>query len=157
MIEDDRWTPARGDARPRHIRRHDLDAVEIELPAFEDVAVAFGLRKDDGYYQSLSGDLELKRDRFAAGLERIGFGVARCEGTYFITGDVMPLGINEPDGELCQRITREAGVASVPVSAFYQSAAPKSFLRFCFAKRDEVLDAALDRLGEWTKSRRRAS
>jgi aspartate/methionine/tyrosine aminotransferase len=120
-------------------------------------AVAFGLGKDDGYYQSLSGDLEVKRDRFAAGLERIGFGVARCEGTYFITGDVMPLGINEPDSELCQRITREAGVASVPVSAFYQSDSPKSFLRFCFAKRDEVLDAALDRLGEWTKSRRRAS
>jgi len=120
-------------------------------------AVAFGLGKDDGYYQSLSGDLELKRDRFAAGLERIGFGVARCEGTYFITGDVMPLGINEPDGELCQRITREAGVASVPVSAFYQSDAPKSFLRFCFAKRDEVLDAALDRLGEWTRARGRAA
>ena len=60
-------------------------------------AVAFGLGKDDGYYQSLSGDLEMKRDRFAAGLERIGFGVARCEGTYFIAGDVAPLGINEGD------------------------------------------------------------
>jgi aspartate/methionine/tyrosine aminotransferase len=45
----------------------------------------------------------------------------------------------------------------VPVSAFYQSDSPKSFLRFCFAKRDEVLDAALDRLGEWTRTRGRAA
>jgi aspartate/methionine/tyrosine aminotransferase len=51
-------------------------------------------------------------------------------------------------------MTVEAGVTAVPVSAFYQSDAPRSFIRFCFSKRDEVLDAALDRLATWLAGRR---
>ena len=44
-----------------------------------------------------SGELEAKRDRFAAGLERLGFGVVPCDGTYFITADMAPLGLNDDD------------------------------------------------------------
>ncbi len=83
------------------------------------------------------------------GLAEIGFGVVPCAGTYFITADVAPLGLTADDAALCEKMTVEAGVTAVPVSAFYQSDAPKSFVRFCFSKRDEVLDAALDRLGRW--------
>jgi aspartate/methionine/tyrosine aminotransferase len=117
-------------------------------------AVAFGLAKDDAYYASLSGDLEVKRDRFAAGLERLGFGVVPCAGTYFVTADVAPLGLTGGDFEICKRMTVEAGVAAVPVSAFYQSDAPDHFIRFCFSKRDEVLDAALERLADWLRRSR---
>ena len=46
-------------------------------------------------------------------------------------------------------MTREAGVAVVPLSAFYVSDPPKRFIRFCFSKRDEVLDEAVARLGGW--------
>ena len=55
-------------------------------------AVAYGLAKDDAYFDGLAGELEAKRDRFAAGLAEIGFGVIDCQGTYFITADVRPLG-----------------------------------------------------------------
>ena len=119
-------------------------------------AVAYGLAKDDSYYASLAGDLQLKRDRFAAGLAGLGFGVAPCAGTYFITADVAPLGLGG-DAELCRRTTVEAGVAAVPASAFYGSDAPTTFVRFCFSKRDDILDEAIERLGRWLESGRRAT
>ena len=112
-------------------------------------AVAFGLAKGDDYYASLSGELEKKRDRFAAGIAALGFDVAPCAGTYFITADVSPLRLNEDDADLCKRMTVEAGVAAVPMSAFYDAEAPSHFVRFCFSKRDEVLDEAVERLATW--------
>lgn len=115
-------------------------------------AVAFGLGKDDGYYRGLAADMEAKRDRFAAGLARLGLPVAPCQGTYLITADFSPLRLNADDAEICKRMTVEAKVAAVPVSAFYQSDAPRDFVRFCFAKQDHVLDAALERLAPWLDS-----
>ncbi len=109
-------------------------------------AVAYGLGKPDDYFASLAGDLNAKRDRLAKGLAEIGFGVLDSQGTYFITADFRPLGFNGTDEEFCRHITGEAGVAAVPVSAFYQDAAVNHFARFCFCKRDEVLDQALARL-----------
>ena len=115
-------------------------------------AVAAGLAKDDAFYAELSGSLEAKRDRFAAGLRDIGFDVADCAGTYFITVDMRSIGFAGDDVEACRRLTVEAGVAAVPVSAFYQDNPPTHFVRFCFSKRDEVLDAALERLARWVGS-----
>jgi aspartate/methionine/tyrosine aminotransferase len=112
-------------------------------------AVAYGLAKDDGYYVALAGDLERKRDRFAAGLAKLGFDVLPCAATYFITADASRLRLNADDVELCTRMTVEAGVTAVPVSAFYHSDAPSACVRFCFSKRDEILDEALVRLGKW--------
>jgi N-succinyldiaminopimelate aminotransferase len=125
-------------------------------PAALQSAVAYGLGKGDDYYQSLAGDLEKKRDRLAAGLAKIGFGIVPCAGTYFVTADVAPLGLPGTDAELCQRMTEEAGVTAVPVSAFYDGDAPKSFVRFCFSKRDEILDGAIERLESWIEKRVRA-
>ncbi len=116
-------------------------------------AVAYGLGKGDAYYAALAGDLQAKRDRFAAGLERLGFGLAACEGTYFITADVSQLRLNVDDADLCKRMTVEAGVTAVPVSAFYGDDAPATFIRFCFSKKDAVLDGALERLGRWIEGR----
>jgi aspartate/methionine/tyrosine aminotransferase len=112
-------------------------------------AVAYGLAKDDAYYEALSGDLEAKRDRFAGGLRRIGFDAVPCDGTYFVTADMRSVGVMDDDVTACRRLTMEAGVTAVPVSAFYQSDAPSNFVRFCFSKRDAVLDGALDRLERW--------
>ena len=112
-------------------------------------AVALGLAKEDAYFDGLAGELEAKRDRFACGLAEIGLGVVPCQGTYFITADVRPLGFKGDDEAFCRLITTEAGVAAVPVSAFYQSDAPDHFVRFCFCKKDEVLDEALDRLARF--------
>jgi aspartate/methionine/tyrosine aminotransferase len=116
-------------------------------------AVAHDFGKDDGYYRGLANELETKRDRFAAGLARLGFSVAPCAGTYFITADVAPLGLGGDDAALCKTMTVEAGVAAVPVSAFYHADGPTDFVRFCFSKRDEILDAAIERLGRWLDKR----
>ncbi len=114
-------------------------------------AVAYGLGKDDAYYDALAGDLQAKRDRFADGLRRIGFEAVPCGGTYFVTADMRSVGVMDDDVTACRRLTMEAGVTAVPVSAFYQSDAPSNFVRFCFSKRDAVLDGALDRLGRWVE------
>ncbi|SHL60391.1 aminotransferase [Roseibium suaedae] len=117
-------------------------------------AVAFGLGKDDAYYEDLSGDLAAKRDRMAAGLTHLGFGVLPCAATYFLTCDITGLGLGDTDVDVCRRMVEEAGVAAVPVSAFYAGEASTDFIRFCFCKQDHVLDEALDRLGRWIASAR---
>jgi N-succinyldiaminopimelate aminotransferase len=119
-------------------------------------AVAYGLGKGDDYYGTLAGDLEKKRDRFADGLSRLGFGVAPCAGTYFISADASPLGFTD-DVELCRTMTVEAGVTAVPMSAFYDKDGPGHFVRFCFSKRDDVLDEAIERMATWLTGRARAS
>jgi aspartate/methionine/tyrosine aminotransferase len=108
--------------------------------------VAYGLGKDDTYFQGLSDERQAKRDRFAVGLNRVGFDVIDCQGTYFMFADFRPLGFEGDDVAFCQHITTEAGVTAVPVSAFYLENGPKQFVRFCFSKKDEVLDAAIERL-----------
>ncbi len=109
-------------------------------------AVAVGLAKDDAYFAGLASDLAAKRDRLAEGLSRIGFGVLPAMGTYFLTTDFAPLGFDGDDVSFCKHITEHAGVAAIPVSAFYETEAPRHYARFAFCKRPEVLDAAVDRL-----------
>jgi len=112
-------------------------------------AVAYGLTQDGSYYRELAGSLQAKRDRFAAGLERIGFQTAPAEGTYFIVADIGARSSGEDDFAYCRRMAQEARVAAVPLSAFYAADGPTNFIRFCFAKRDEVLDEAIGRLAAW--------
>ncbi len=116
-------------------------------------AVAAGLAMSDDYFTGLSGRLQAKRDRLAAGCADLGFGVIPCAGTYFLTVDVRPLGLNGDDTALARQMTTQAGVASVPVSAFYGDNPPRQYLRFCFCKRDQVLDEAVSRMGDWLARR----
>ena len=120
-------------------------------------AVAFGLAKDDGYYADLSADLMRKRDRMAQGLSNLGFSVLPCEATYFLTCGFEGLGLGDADVEVCEILVKEAGVASVPVSAFYGSDAPTGFIRFCFCKQDHVIDEALRRLTNFLTAARAES
>ena len=108
-------------------------------------AVAYGLAKDDGFFTALRAGLERSRDRFSTGLEALGFSVLPSAGTYFVNIDIAPLGEID-DAAFCQRLVREQGVAAIPVSAFYAENPVKTVVRFCFAKRDDVLDGALERL-----------
>jgi aspartate/methionine/tyrosine aminotransferase len=108
-------------------------------------AVAYGLAKDDSYFEGLRAGLQKSRDRFTAGLEGLGFRVLPSAATYFLNIDIAPLG--EPDDEaFCRRLVLDHGVAAIPVSAFYAEGAVRNVVRFCFAKRDATLDAALERL-----------
>ncbi len=109
-------------------------------------AVAYGLDKDDAYFADLASGLQAKRDRFAHGLDRLGFDVLPAEGTYFLNVDVGTAG-PVGDGEAyCRWLVETAGVAAIPLSAFHDRPPASRVIRFCFAKADDVLDAALDRL-----------
>ncbi len=109
-------------------------------------AVAIGLAKDESYFAGLAADLARKRDRLSEGLRRAGMGVLPTMGSYFVTADFAPLGFAGDDMAFCRHITAEAGVAAIPVSAFYEGNAPLHYARFAFCKRDEVLDEACSRL-----------
>jgi len=109
-------------------------------------AAAVGLAKDDAYFAALAGGLQAKRDLLSEGLARIGFDVLPAKGTYFVTTDFRPLGFNGDDAAFCRHITEAAKVTAIPVTAFYEGAAPNHFARFAFCKRDEVLIEALARL-----------
>ncbi len=111
-------------------------------------AVAYGLCKDAAYFKALAASLQRKRDKLAKGLARIGFEVLPSKGTYFVTAGYATLAkpFAGDDMAFCHHLTTDAGVAAIPVSAFYESEPPQSFVRFAFCKSDHVLDEALARL-----------
>lgn len=116
------------------------------------IAIAHGLAKEESFFTGQAQTLAARRDILRGGLERIGFDVAPCEGTYFLTADIRPLGTNETDDAFCRRITTEAKVSAVPVSAFYMPGArdvPRHFARFCFCKQPAVLEEAIARLARY--------
>jgi aspartate/methionine/tyrosine aminotransferase len=112
-------------------------------------AVAIGLAKPDAYFASLAGELQARRDLLEAGLLRLGFTTLPTAGSYFITAGFAGFGFAGSDLEFAQAMTAEAGVAAIPVSAFYAQDAPHDYVRFAFCKKPEVLRTALDRLAAW--------
>jgi N-succinyldiaminopimelate aminotransferase len=109
-------------------------------------AVAWGLENSDDWFRAMPRDLERSRDRLADGLKREGFAVLSSQGTYFLNLDLTASGIAEPDRAFCLRAVNEAGVAAIPVSAFYEADPVISIARLCLSKRDETLDAGIERL-----------
>src|SRR5262245_53318021 len=120
--------------------------ITFTTPPNLQAAVAYGLGKQDDYFEDMRCGLQRSRDRFAQGLKGLGFPVLDAQGTYFLNVDLAPLGRNEDDEAFCKRLVVEHKVAAIPVSAFYAADPIRSVVRFCFAKRDQTLDAALDRL-----------
>ena len=90
-----------------------------------------------------------KRDLFREGLKATKFRLLPSEGTYFQCVDISGLAVPErdlPEGEFCKWLTTEVGVAAIPLSAFYGDGFDQRVVRFCFAKKDETLKMALERL-----------
>ncbi len=119
--------------------------ITFTTPPNLQAAVAYGLAKDDSYFTGMRADFQRSRDRFAAGLTGLGFRVLPGSGTYFLNIDIAPLGESD-DVAFCERLVTRERVAAIPVSAFYASGDVRTVVRFCFAKRDATLDAALERL-----------
>jgi len=109
-------------------------------------AVAYGLRKERAFFADFTASMQAKRDRLRGGLEAAGFAVAPCHGTYFINVDIGSVGFQGDDADFCREIIETAGVAAIPMSAFYVSQPDTSTVRFCFAKPDNMLDEAFARL-----------
>jgi N-succinyldiaminopimelate aminotransferase len=107
--------------------------------------VAHGMAKDASYFEGMRRDFQRSRDRLASGLKGLGLTVLPSQATYFLNVDIAPLG-EDDDVAFCQRLVREHGVATIPVSAFYAENAVRTVVRFCFAKRDATIDGALERM-----------
>ena len=109
-------------------------------------AAAYGLGKDEGYFEAMRADFAAARDRLTAGLDEAGFATLPAEGTYFVSVDLAASGIGAGDEEFCERAVREAGVAAIPISSFYAERPVTNVVRLCFAKRPETIEAGIDRM-----------
>jgi methionine aminotransferase len=100
---------------------------------------------DEAPWRELPAFYQHKRDLFRAGLQGSRFGLLPADGTYFqcVRYDAIS---DLPEAEFAQWLTREIKVAAIPVSAFYGRPTESGIVRFCFAKKDETLRSALERL-----------
>jgi N-succinyldiaminopimelate aminotransferase len=117
-------------------------------------AVALALDTEDAWVAELRRSLQARRDRLAAGLTEIGFGVHDSDGSYFLCADPRPLGYDDSTA-FCATLPEKVGVAAIPMSAFCDPGAPHDskqanvwnhLVRFTFCKRDDTLDEAIRRL-----------
>lgn len=117
--------------------------IAFATPPALQAAAAYGLGKDDSYFETMRAGFAEARDAMSAGLEAIGYRVLPAEGTYFLSVDLAASGIAVGDVEFCERAVREAGVAAIPFSAFYEEDAATNVIRLCFAKRPETIEKGL--------------
>ena len=109
-------------------------------------AVAYGLGKDLTHFDAMRAGYQRSRDRLASGLGARGYAVLPCAATWFVTIDLAASGIAMDDVSWCEWAVEQAGVAAIPVSAFYCEQPVRNVVRLCHAKADATLDAALARL-----------
>jgi aspartate/methionine/tyrosine aminotransferase len=136
------------------IRRiHQFVTFASASPLQEAVAIAIESAEEKGYYGTLLAEYTARLDKLASYLQAAGLRPIRPQGTFFIMSDISHLGFQD-DVHFAKHMTAEVGVACIPPSAFYQNPANGADLaRWCFAKRDETLDAAGERLLAWAKRR----
>ena len=96
-------------------------------------------------YLGLAAFYQRKRDLFLSGLAKTKFKVLNSQGTYFQCVDISEVS-DLTEADFCKWLTAEVGVAAIPLSAFYGNGFDQRVVRFCFAKKDETLLAALSRL-----------
>ncbi|HYG46807.1 MAG TPA: aminotransferase [Allosphingosinicella sp.] len=109
-------------------------------------AVAYGLGKEAGWFEAMRRDFARARDRLVSGLRDSGFATLPAEGSYFVGVDLPASGIAADDATFCERSVREAGVAAIPLSAFYAEHPVTSVVRLCFAKTPETLARGVERM-----------
>lgn len=110
-------------------------------------AAADGLNLPPVWHQSHRQRYAQARRRLVEALRAAGFVILPAAGTWFVIVDLAASGLPAADdAALAERLLRECGVASIPVSAFYADDAPQGYLRLCFAKQDATLDEAAARL-----------
>ncbi len=121
---------------------HQFNVFTVNTPVQHGLAAYMA---DTEPYLGLPAFYQRKRDLFRAGLANTRFKLLPGEGTYFQCVDITEVS-DLSEAEFCQWLTREIGVAAIPLSAFYGDSFDQRVVRFCFAKKDETLNAALARL-----------
>lgn len=125
---------------------HQFNVFTVNTP------MQYGLAKylqEPSHYLDLAAFYQTKRDYFRAGLQNTLFTLLPSPGTYFQCVDYSKLQIPEAklgEADFCAWLTSEIGVAAIPVSAFYDQPKESGVIRFCFAKQEQTLRTALNRL-----------
>jgi methionine aminotransferase len=123
---------------------HQYNVFTVNTPMQHGIA---GYMADPRPYLDLPAFYQKKRDLFRAGLEGTRFTVLPADGTYFQCVKYGAIS-SMKEIEFAQWLTSEIKVAAIPVSAFYRAAKESGVVRFCFAKQDETLRTALERLAK---------
>ncbi len=127
----------------REIRKvHQFNVFSVNTPIQHALA---DYVNNEAWYSALPGFYQEKRDLFVDILRQTRFEPVDCKGTYFQLASYRTIS-EEDDLSFAKRITREYGVACIPVSAFYVDKSDFKVVRFCFAKTPDVLEAAGERL-----------
>jgi aspartate/methionine/tyrosine aminotransferase len=133
---------------------HQFVTFSTSTPFQEAMATAIETAARTGYYDQLRREYTARRDLLAGALKDSGLPTLPVQGSYFLLADVQGMGFPD-DVSFCRYLTAEIGVAAIPPSAFYADPARAPLLaRFCFAKKDETLRAAAERLQRIKVSRK---
>ena len=123
---------------------HQFNCFSCHTPS--QVALADYLKKKEDYL-SLGGLMQQKRDFFIRLMKQTKFDMLESRGSYFIGAKYNRIS-DEGDKDFAVRITKEFGVATIPVSSFYKAGTDNKVIRFCFSKKNETLEAAVERLAK---------
>jgi len=121
---------------------HQFNVFTVNTPVQHGLAAYMA---DPQPYLELAAFYQRKRDRFRDGLRATRLKLLPCQGTYFQCVDYSAID-DRSEAAMCEWLTTEVGVAAIPLSAFYAGGFEQRIVRFCFAKKDETLDLALERL-----------
>jgi len=134
-------------------RVHQFVTFCCAAPFQEAVAFALETASERGYYSELREDYMHRLNKLMSVLEQARLHPIRPQGTFFIMSDISDLGF-ENDVQFARHMTSECGVACIPPSSFYDDPSEGAGLaRWCFAKKDETLNAAGERLLKWAGTR----
>ena len=146
------WVLAAPDLTDALRRIHQFVTFCSAAPLQEAVAIGLESAETSGFYDTLAREYTARLDLLYGYLEQANLKPIRPQGTFFVMSDISGLGF-EDDVEFARYMTGEVGVACIPPSAFYSTSDDGTKLaRWCFAKRDETLHAAGERLLAWAKT-----
>ena len=123
-------------------RVHQFMVFAVNTPAQHALAAFLA---EPSRYERLPAFYQAKRDLFVEGLKRTRLRPLACPGTYFVLADYSAVS-DEAEADFARRLVREHGVAAIPIAGLYARPFDNRIVRFCFAKKDETLHAALERL-----------
>jgi methionine aminotransferase len=121
---------------------HQFNVFTVNTPVQHALAAYMA---DPKPYLELAAFYQRKRDLFREGLAGTKLKLLPSSGSYFQCVDYSAVS-DQTEVDFCRRLTTEIGVAAIPLSVFYEQGFEQRIVRFCFAKRDETLQAALERL-----------
>lgn len=107
-------------------------------------AVAQGMGKPDGWFTAMRAGFDEQRKKLDGGLREAGFSTLPSTATWFLSIDLPASGIALDDETFADRMLREGGVATIPMSAFYARNPVRSIVRLCFTKQSDVISQAID-------------